>query len=124
MENRKPFKLKSAIMVYNLFQVIANAFLFVQYTRHSYLGGNYNIFCQGMSYSRDDNAMAILRLVWWSLFVRIADFLDTLFFVTTKKFSHIAALHVIHHILVIVNRFGGVTTTMHKEGTIVYGLTH
>ncbi|EEC04020.1 conserved hypothetical protein [Ixodes scapularis] len=63
MENRKPYKLKSAIMAYDLLQVIANAFLFVQYTRHSYLGGYYSVFCQGMRYSRGNNAMVILTLV-------------------------------------------------------------
>ncbi|KAG0438452.1 hypothetical protein HPB47_017008 [Ixodes persulcatus] len=67
MENRKPYKLKSAIMAYSLFQ--------------------------GVSYSKDNNTITILRLVWWSLFVRITDFLDTFFFVVTKKFSHITALH-------------------------------
>ncbi|XP_029851710.2 elongation of very long chain fatty acids protein AAEL008004-like [Ixodes scapularis] len=117
MENRKPYKLKSAIMVYNLFQVIANTFLFVQYTRHSYLGGDYNAFCQGVSYSRDNNTMTILRLVWWSLFVRIADFLDTFFFVATKKFSHITALHVIHHFLVIVN--GWLWITFGSDGHVI-----
>ncbi|CAN7989776.1 unnamed protein product, partial [Ixodes pacificus] len=64
MENRKIYKLKSAIMFVDVFLfVIASAFLFVQYTRYSYLGGDYNAFCQGVSYSRGDNGMAILTLV-------------------------------------------------------------
>ncbi|KAG0424368.1 hypothetical protein HPB47_028416 [Ixodes persulcatus] len=64
MAQRKPYKLKSVITAYNLFQVIVNGFFFVQYVRHSYVGGGYNVFCQGVSYSRDSNSMAILNLSW------------------------------------------------------------
>lgn len=117
MAHRKPYELKSAIMAYNLFQVVANAFLFVQYMRHSYIGGDYNVLCQGVSYSRDKSTMAILRLVWWNLFVRLADFLDTFFFIATKKFSHITWLHVIHHFLVIVN--GWLWITFGVDGHVI-----
>ncbi|CAN8019112.1 unnamed protein product [Ixodes persulcatus] len=113
MTNRKPFNLKSVIMVYNLFQVIANAFFFVQYMRHTYLGGNYSVFCQGNSFSpTDENEIRVLEISWWYLFVRIADLMDTIFFVATKKFSHVTYLHVVHHFLVVLNgwvylNFGG-----------------
>ncbi|CAN7976883.1 unnamed protein product [Ixodes persulcatus] len=112
MMDRKPYEMKTAIMVYNLFQVIANAFFFVQYMRFTYVGGNYNVFCQGADYSLDENEMSILEISWWYLLVRIADFMDTFFFVATKKFSHITHLHVIHHFLVVLNgwvyfKFGG-----------------
>ncbi|XP_029851716.3 elongation of very long chain fatty acids protein AAEL008004-like [Ixodes scapularis] len=112
MTNRKPYNLKRAIMTYNLFQVIANVFFFVQYMRLTYLGGNYSLFCQGIDYSPNANEMRILRISWWYLFVRIADLMDTIFFVATKKFSHITYLHVVHHFLVVLNgwlylNFGG-----------------
>ncbi|KAM7292556.1 elongation of very long chain fatty acids protein AAEL008004 [Ixodes scapularis] len=103
MASRKPYNLKWTIMAYNLFQVTANAFFFVQYMRFAYIRGNYSVFCQGIDYSRNENEMALLRVSWWYLFVRIADFMDTFFFVATKKFSHITYLHVVHHFLVVLN---------------------
>ncbi|KAG0424366.1 hypothetical protein HPB47_028414 [Ixodes persulcatus] len=112
MGNRKPYNLKTVIMAYNLFQVIANAVFFLQYMRLTYLGGNYSLFCQGIDYSPNANEMRILRTSWWYLFVRITDLMDTIFFVATKKFSHITYLHVVHHSLVVLNgwlylNFGG-----------------
>ncbi|KAM7303562.1 elongation of very long chain fatty acids protein AAEL008004-like [Ixodes scapularis] len=120
MAQRKPYKLKSVITAYNLFQVIVNGFFFVQYARHSYVGGGYNVLCQGVSYSRDSNSMVILNLSWWYIFVRIADFMDTFFFVATKKFSHITFLHVIHHFLVVLN--GWLWLTLGSDGHIVMAL--
>ncbi|CAN8003632.1 unnamed protein product [Ixodes pacificus] len=117
MMNRKPYNLKAAIMGYNVFQVIANAFFFVQYTRLTYFGGNYNVFCQGIDYSLDENELHILRISWWYLFVRIADFMETFFFVATKKFSHITYLHVVHHFLVVLN--GWVYLAFGADGQLV-----
>ncbi|KAH8026021.1 hypothetical protein HPB51_015370 [Rhipicephalus microplus] len=120
MMNRKPFELKPLIMVYNLAMVIFNTFFFYQYTRHSYLGGGYNVFCQGVSYSRDHNAMTILELTWWYLFVRIADFFDTFFFLARKKFSHITVLHVLHHFLVVFS--GWLWITFGCDGQVLMGI--
>lgn len=120
MMNRKPFELKPVIMVYNLSMVIANIFFFYQYMRHSYLGGGYNVFCQGVSYSRDENAMTLLNLTWWYLFVRIADFFDTFFFLARKKFSHISVLHVLHHFLVVLS--GWLWITFGGDGQVMMGI--
>lgn len=120
MMNRKPFELKPIIMVYNLAMVIANIFFFYQYVRHSYLGGGYNVFCQGVSYSRDETAMTILNLTWWYLFVRIADFFDTFFFLARKKFSHITVLHVLHHFLVVFS--GWLWITFGCDGQVLMGI--
>ncbi|KAM7303567.1 elongation of very long chain fatty acids protein AAEL008004-like [Ixodes scapularis] len=117
MANRKPYNLKWAIMAYNLFQVIANAFFFVRFMRHTYLGGNYSVFCQGLDYSNSENEIRILETVWLYIFVRIADFMDTFFFIATKKFSHITFLHVIHHFLVVVN--GWVYLTFGCSGHLI-----
>ncbi|XP_029846162.2 elongation of very long chain fatty acids protein AAEL008004-like [Ixodes scapularis] len=103
MRNRPPYDLKTVITLYNLCQVIANVFFCVQFFRHSYLGGGFSVLCQGMSYSRDQNSMTLLRLCWWYFFVRIADFMDTVFSVATKRFSQVTLLHVSHHFLVVLN---------------------
>ncbi|KAK8756605.1 hypothetical protein V5799_000689 [Amblyomma americanum] len=104
MKGRKPFDLRWAILVYNAFTVLANAYVAVRALQVAYLSGYYNPFCQGIDYSApSETDFTILRLIWWYCFVRVADFLDTVFFVLRKKSSQITLLHVFHHFLIVLN---------------------
>ncbi|KAL3248213.1 hypothetical protein MRX96_056624 [Rhipicephalus microplus] len=105
MKGRKPYDgIKPLIILYNATMVLLNCYFVVAFLSKSYLGGGYNLFCQGINYeARDEVTMSMLTLCWWYLMVRIADFLDTIFFVLRKKDSHISFLHVVHHILVVFN---------------------
>ncbi|KAH7936552.1 hypothetical protein HPB49_001224 [Dermacentor silvarum] len=93
MKDRKPFDLKWAILTYNALTVIANAYFAVRLLSLTYVGGNYNLFCQGINYSSpSETDMTILSLGWW--------------------YSFITFLHVIHHFLVVLSgwffmNFGG-----------------
>ncbi|XP_039296095.1 elongation of very long chain fatty acids protein AAEL008004 isoform X3 [Nilaparvata lugens] len=69
MENRKPFQLKNALIVYNLFQVIFSSWLFYE----------------------------MVHACWWYYFSKFTEFMDTIFFVLRKKNQHVSTLHVIHH---------------------------
>ncbi|KAL1431278.1 hypothetical protein MTO96_014303 [Rhipicephalus appendiculatus] len=90
MKGRKPYDgIKPLIIIYNAAMVLLNC----------YFGINYE--------ARDEVTMSMLTLCWWYLMVRIADFLDTIFFVLRKKDSHISFLHVVHHILVVFNGWFG-----------------
>ncbi|XP_050025917.1 very long chain fatty acid elongase AAEL008004-like [Dermacentor andersoni] len=121
MKDRKPFDLKWAILIYNALTVIANAYFAIRFLSLTYVGGNYSLFCQGINYSSpSERDMAILRLGWWYSFVRIGDFMDTVFFVLRKKNAQITFLHVIHHFLVVLSgwffmNFGG-------DGQPIFGL--
>ncbi|KAH7933418.1 hypothetical protein HPB49_012430 [Dermacentor silvarum] len=99
----KPYDgIKPLIIVYNAAMVLLNCYFVAAFLSKSYLGGGYNLLCQGINYeAHDEVTMSVLTLCWWYLMVRIADFLDTFFFVLRKKDSHISFLHVVHHILVI-----------------------
>lgn len=109
MKGRKPYDgIKPLIIVYNAAMVLLNCYFVVAFLSKSYLGGGYNLLCQGINYeARDEVTMSMLTLCWWYLMVRIADFLDTIFFVLRKKDSHISFLHVVHHILVVFNGWYG-----------------
>lgn len=109
MKGRKPYDgIKPLIILYNATMVLLNCYFVVAFLSKSYLGGGYNLFCQGINYeARDEVTMSMLTLCWWYLMVRIADFLDTIFFVLRKKDSHISFLHVVHHILVVFNGWFG-----------------
>ncbi|XP_076354862.1 very long chain fatty acid elongase 7-like isoform X2 [Tachypleus tridentatus] len=69
MKNRKPFQIERIIILYNIIQVILSAFFFLYF----------------------------VNLGWYYLLLKIFEFTDTIFFVLRKKFSHISALHVVHH---------------------------
>ncbi|OQR68406.1 elongation of very long chain fatty acids protein 4-like, partial [Tropilaelaps mercedesae] len=45
--------------------------------------------------------MELITALYYYTFVRVIDFLDTIFFVLRKKFSHVSFLHVAHHCLVV-----------------------
>uniref|UniRef100_A0A023GHL0 Elongation of very long chain fatty acids protein n=1 Tax=Amblyomma triste TaxID=251400 RepID=A0A023GHL0_AMBTT len=109
MKGRKPYDgIKPLIIIYNASMVLLNCYFVVAFISKSYLGGGYNLFCQGIDFeARDEVTMSMLNLCWWYLMVRIADFLDTFFFVLRKKDSHISFLHVVHHILVVFNGWFG-----------------
>ncbi|XP_065288453.1 very long chain fatty acid elongase AAEL008004-like [Dermacentor albipictus] len=102
MRDRKPFELKWAVLTYNIFTVIANAYFAVRVFQVAYLSGHYNVLCQGIEYHNpSERDLEIMRLVWWYCLVRVADFLDTLFFVLRKKNSQITFLHVSHHAFIV-----------------------
>ncbi|KAH6937212.1 hypothetical protein HPB50_025997 [Hyalomma asiaticum] len=111
MKSRKPYDgIKPLIVVYNAAMVLLNCYFVVAFLSKTYLGGGYSFLCQGINYeARDEVTMSMLTLCWWYLMVRIADFLDTIFFVLRKKDSHISFLHVVHHILVVYNGWFGLT---------------
>lgn len=102
MKDRKPFHLTRAILIFNALSAIVNVFFCYQFLRHTYLGGGYSLFCEGIDYERrSETDMGLLYYCWLYAFVRMVDFLDTFFFVARKKTSQITVLHVLHHFLVV-----------------------
>lgn len=120
MANREPFKIKKIINVYNFINIFVNLFFTVQFARYSYFGGGYSWFCQKMDHSTDENSMMIVTLAYYYCLVRVADFLDTVFFVLRKKFSHVTTLHYTHHALVAWS--GWFFVTLGCDGQVVLGI--
>lgn len=109
MRDKKPFQLKLPILAYNVAMVAANGFFFIYGGRRTYLpGGSYSWFCQPVDYSSEPQPMLLITLGWWYLVLKLAELMDTVFFVLTKKNNHISALHVIHHSLVAWSVWMGV----------------
>lgn len=100
MSERKPFRIKNIIIVYNIFMVLANAWMLIYGGRLSYFGGGYSWFCEAPNYGTDSKQMRLISIGWWYMLLKVTELADTVFFVLTKKFSHISVLHVIHHSLV------------------------
>ncbi|XP_022662601.1 elongation of very long chain fatty acids protein AAEL008004-like [Varroa jacobsoni] len=109
MEHRKAYDIRYWIAAANASQVLLNMVFAFCFLRMTYLGGGYNLWCQGVSRDLSDDKRQLASLSWYYLLVRIADFLDTLFFVLRKKFGHVSFLHVVHHVLVVFNGWYGLT---------------
>lgn len=113
MANREPFRLKTVTRVFNLFQIVAN----VWYSYHTltiamrnYHTGRFSFGCNPPSTSvallddpRDNYLILLVTTVYFR--VRILDFLDTVFFVLSKKQSHVTFLHVYHHVVVVITGY-------------------
>src|SRR5690606_23453790 len=95
-------------------------YFFLRIFHVTYIVQQYNPFCQGMSYKTDPHTMEMFRLFYAYFWVRFADFLDTIFFVLTKKFDHITFLHVYHHTMVMGN--GWIWFQFGAEGQAMFGL--
>lgn len=95
MLNRKPLEIKTLIRAYNAAMILVNIYLI---KRALVLVDNGRSFfnCRGveMDFERVDEIAIITELF---LLSRLADFLDTIWFVLRKKHSHISFLHVFHH---------------------------
>lgn len=117
MKDRKPIHLKTLIRIYNLCMVALNFGFMVFFFKNTYLRGNYNWLCTGITYESTEQSMTVLNACWWYLHVRIAEFLDTVFFVLRKKNEQVTRLHVIHHCIVVWN--GWVGLTFGAEGQIM-----
>ena len=52
--------------------------------------------------------MFALDMTWWYFFSKFIDYLDSLFFLLRKKFTHLSMLHVIHHGIMPLTAWSGV----------------
>ncbi|XP_018574662.1 elongation of very long chain fatty acids protein AAEL008004-like [Anoplophora glabripennis] len=117
MENRKPFELKRILIIFNLFQVIFNGWLFYEFAVSGWLTKDWSYKCQPMDYTDNPRALRMAAACWWFYISKYIDFLDTIFFVLRKKDNQITKLHVIHHSLVPLSSWFGTTFSPGGHGT-------
>ncbi|KAI1289497.1 Elongation of very long chain fatty acids protein 1 [Halotydeus destructor] len=107
MAGRKPFELRPLMLLYNGFLIGFNgigammAFWITDYGYNSWK-------CDGMDPKTDNFKENLLVFFGWMYFAsKIADFMDTIFFVLRKKDSQVTFLHVFHHgVMPLVAYFG------------------
>lgn len=63
---------------------------------------DYSLTCQPINWSNEPNAMQVAHGVHTYFLLKIADLLDTIFFVLRKKDRQISFLHVYHHTGMVV----------------------
>ncbi|KAG5675221.1 hypothetical protein PVAND_005145 [Polypedilum vanderplanki] len=97
MQDRKPFKLRKIIIVYNFLQVLFSLYLFLEVASVGWIGGGYSWRCQPVNHSTDADTMRMVSVCWWYYFSKFTEFFDTFFFVLRKRYDQVSTLHVIHH---------------------------
>ena len=100
MKHRKPFSLRTIMLIYNTVMVIANGYLFTMGLSFCKWGLIFLDFNYPDQNDRSSHTMKILRTEWIFWMTRFMDLLDTVFFALRKKDSQITFLHLYHHTVV------------------------
>ncbi|XP_077532410.1 very long chain fatty acid elongase 1-like [Haemaphysalis longicornis] len=125
MKNRRPFPIRPLVVAYNAAMVLISAFFFSTALKLTYLRDPattrrrlppYNIFCQGVDPTSDSGPA--LYYAWFYILTKIAELLDTVFFVLLKKDGHVSFLHLLHHTLVLFTFWMGVNNGVTGQGAM------
>ncbi|XP_075970165.1 very long chain fatty acid elongase 7-like [Anticarsia gemmatalis] len=101
MKDRKPFELRTAIKIYNIFQVLLSAFLMYEGLLYV-LSKDYDIICDPITTSTEPRVYRAARSSWWYFFAKITELTETIFFVLRKKDRQVSTLHLYHHTLTVI----------------------
>ncbi|CAH1121077.1 unnamed protein product [Ceutorhynchus assimilis] len=99
MKDRKPMELKKVMMVYNVIQVFINGMIVYYTFRSKHL---VNFKCMPIDYSDSYWGQKFLYLSHMYYLLKIADLLDTVFFILRKKSGHVSFLHTYHHFMMVL----------------------
>ncbi|XP_071781165.1 elongation of very long chain fatty acids protein 1a [Centroberyx gerrardi] len=110
MANRKPFHLKTTMIVYNFSMVALNAYIVCEFMLSGW-GTTYSWRCDLCDPSSSPQALRMIRVAWIFYFSKYIELLDTVFFVLRKKHSQITFLHVFHHSFMPWTWWWGITLT-------------
>ncbi|XP_053972075.1 elongation of very long chain fatty acids protein 1-like [Hylaeus volcanicus] len=97
MKDRKPYKLKTFIKYYNVFQIIANACIVQQFISVGWFT-EISVFCELPDYSYKPGPYKLAHIMWLGTIMKLIDLVETVVFVLRKKDSQVSFLHLYHHI--------------------------
>lgn len=76
MEDRKPFKVDELMKLYNVVQILLNAFIFYEALRYSYWRSDFSFTCEG--YNPNDMRMPTLKGTRPAYLYHVSKYLDLL----------------------------------------------
>lgn len=98
MRNRKPYNLTNITRLYNILQVVLCMWFVFRAHQLGY-SMKYTWQCVvGKVLGNDNEAFDV---AWHFLLLRLAEYVETVFFVLRKKQGQVTTLHVYHHISVV-----------------------
>jgi len=103
MEHRKPYNIKTFLILYNAFQVVASVYVLV---KGLMVWKNYKLICQEVDYS--ENGLSAAEASYFYFILKFTEFIDTFAFVARKKNEQVSTLHVIHHGIMPISSWLGV----------------
>lgn len=96
MKNREPLDVRKIMIVYNFIMVLCSIVFVYNDLRYHWLNGA-SLTCDPVDYSDSPAAIRTLYNSYFYFILKFVEFVDTLFFLLKKKFTHITKLHLIHH---------------------------
>uniref|UniRef100_A0AAV2JTV0 Elongation of very long chain fatty acids protein 1 n=1 Tax=Knipowitschia caucasica TaxID=637954 RepID=A0AAV2JTV0_KNICA len=96
MAKREPFRLNTAMVIYNLSMVLFNAFIVYEFLMSGW-ATTFSWRCDLIDTSNSPESLRMVRTAWFFYLSKYIELLDTVFFVLRKKQQQITFLHVFHH---------------------------
>lgn len=118
MKKRKPYNLRKVMLVYNILQILLNAFVAYEALRLAWIW-KYKFVCEPVSYGNTPEEIQVASRVWLYYLIKILDLLDTVFFVLRKKTNQVTFLHVYHHAGMIIVTYIGAKYLSSGHGTLI-----
>ncbi|KAI4898163.1 hypothetical protein NFI96_024925, partial [Prochilodus magdalenae] len=110
MANRKPYDLKTAMVIYNSSMVLFNAYIVYEFLMSGW-GTTFTWRCDLIDQSNSPQALRMVRACYMFYFSKYIELLDTVFFVLRKKYSQVTFLHIFHHSFMPWSWWWGITLT-------------
>lgn len=95
MANRKAYALTNTLRLYNILQVLSCLTIVTKFYQAGFTYAS-ALSCESKLESK--NYDKLLEIWWFCVFIRVAEFLETVFFILRKKSGQVTFLHVYHHI--------------------------
>jgi len=109
MRHREAFHIPLWILfTYNMSVAILSVYIVEQIVVGIY-HRKYNLLCQPLIVSDDENEMKITKAFWFYFLSKSIEFMDTIFMVLRKRFQQITFLHVFHHVTIFLAWWIGLT---------------
>ncbi|XP_069671883.1 very long chain fatty acid elongase 7-like [Periplaneta americana] len=117
MKGKTPYNINRIIQLYNIGQIISCIYLAYLIT-NSFLFDSIKIGCDGFGVSYDPQQMKIVSIMWWTLLLKLAELVETVFFILRKKYSQVTFLHLYHHVSTLIFMWIGTKTS--PGGTMAF----
>ncbi|XP_043508603.1 elongation of very long chain fatty acids protein-like [Frieseomelitta varia] len=118
MKDKKPYELRTTLIVYNFIQVLFSIYLFYEGLMSGWLH-DYDYRCQPVDYSENPQTLRMAKAVHFYFMCKLIEMLDTVFFVLRKKDRQISALHVYHHAIMPFCAWVGIRFVPNGHGTFL-----